>query len=401
VNILITDGETRAALAATRALGRRGHAIFVAGHEKHNISARSKYCKSNFLTPSPLQGKTKYSEIIYDIVTNQKIDFILPLTEQSIYQLNKIRDRMDGRAILACAPAEAMEAVSNKYNLFRLAQSAGVPIPETTFISDPEDFFTRESRITSFPVVVKPAYSKIPVGDRIISTRVSYASDRHELQSLYESNPVLRYPSLIQELIIGPGTGLFTLFDGDCHLALFSHRRLLEKPPSGGVSVISESIAVDPEMALSAEKLLCAVGWKGVAMVEFKKDQRDGKAKLIEINGRFWGSLQLAIASGVNFPVLCLDYYLGKKPASLLSDFLVGQKLKWFLGIMDHLVIRLQRGDDKINLPPGSPSCCEIARELLKGGDSNTSFDVYNSEDLNPFVSEIKAYIKDLFRSKR
>ena len=135
-----------------------------------------------------------------------------------------------------------------------------------------------------------------------------YAENKAILENLYKTKEVLKYPSMIQEKIIGPGTGLFTLYDKNRHLALFSHKRIREKPPSGGVSVVSESVPLDNEMVDAADKLLSAVGWTGVAMVEFKRDVRDGKAKLMEINGRFWGTLQLAVASGVDFPVLLIEY---------------------------------------------------------------------------------------------
>jgi hypothetical protein len=149
-------------------------------------------------------------------------------------------------------------------------------------------------------------------------------------------------------------------------------------------------------MVKSAELLLSAVGWQGVAMVEFKRDVRDGKAKLMEINGRLWGSLQLAVSSGVDFPSLCLDYHMGRKPASILNDYTVGYRLKWFLGILDHLIIRLKKNGRLLNLPPESPTCWQVASELVKCGKPNTSFDVYDPRDLKPFVSEIKAYISDL-----
>jgi len=398
MKILITDGENRSALAVTRSLGRRGYDVFVAGVETANISACSKFCKANFQTPNPMKNGRKYSERIMDIVLKEKIDVVLPVTEQSIYLLNSVRDEFPRDVILACSPSEHMDAVSNKYRLFQMAEKAGIPVPETVYVNGVEDFQDKQSRISIFPVVVKPAFSKILSGDEIISAGVMYAADRCQLEKLYDKKPVLNYPSLVQEMIVGEGTGLFTLFDVDHHLVLFSHRRLLEKPPSGGISVISESIPLDPEMVISAEKLLCAVGWQGVAMVEFKRDRRDERAKLIEINGRFWGSLQLAIAAGVDFPALCLDYYLGKKPASLLADFSLGHRLKWFCGIVDHLAIRLKKGPNMLGLPPDSPTRWQVACELLKTSDAKTSFDVYDLQDLGPFVAEIKGYLTDLFR---
>jgi predicted ATP-grasp superfamily ATP-dependent carboligase len=397
MNILVTDGKSRAALAVTRSLGRKGCNVIVTGAAKGNIAAASRFCQKSYATSSAMGGARKFTEEIASIVAKEKIHAIFPITEQSILQLNKVRDQLPGNPVLACAVSEQMEAVSNKYSLFQMAQSIGVPIPETVFVEGFEDFVAKEPGISDFPAVVKPAFSKIPDGDRLIPATVMYAPDRTELTRLYESKPVLGYPSLIQERIVGEGTGLFTLFDGDRHQVLFAHRRLLEKPPSGGVSVVCESVALDPDMVESAKKLLAAVGWRGVAMVEFKRDIRDRRAKLMEINGRFWGSLQLAISAGVDFPALCLDYWFDRKPAAPLVDYRIGHRLKWFFGILDHLIIRLK---DRSRLGKecfGIPSLWRVARELFAVGDGTTSFDVLDPSDLRPFLAEVMSYGKALF----
>lgn len=400
MNILVTDGENRSALAVTRSLGRMGYNIFVTGREAGNISACSKYCRKTFIAPDPLKERGKYFGAIAEIVMREEIDVIFPMTEQSIYCLSDARERLGKNVILACAPTNMMESISNKYKLFQLAEKLGVAVPETIYVSGADDFPEKRTRISVFPVVVKPALSKIRDGDKIISAGVMYATNQDELSRLYETRPELRYQFLIQEMIVGEGTGLFTLFDRDRHLALFSHRRLLEKPPSGGVSVLSESVHLDDEMVESAGKLLSEVGWEGIAMVEFKRDIRDGKAKLMEINGRFWGSLQLAVSSGVDFPALSLDYYLGRKPASLLNYFTVGQKLKWFFGILDHLIIRIRHGKCSHNSIQGYPACWQVVKDLLKTRDESTSSDVYDPEDVRPFISETKTYLKNIMYSK-
>jgi len=400
MRILVTDGETRSALAVTRSLGRRGCDVFVAGEVTGNISSYSKFCKGSFQTPSAMTNGEKYCERIVDIISEGKIEIVFPITEQSIFQLNSIRDKISQEVILACPSRKDMDAVSNKYRLFQLAEEVDVPIPETTYVKGIEDFFQKESELYSFPVVVKPAYSKINSGDQVIAASVMYACDRDELINLYETKPALRYPSLIQELIVGEGTGLFTLFDADHHLMLFSHRRLLEKPPSGGVSVVSESVPLDPEMVKAAERLLSAVQWRGVAMVEFKRDVRDGRAKLMEINGRFWGSLQLAVSSGVDFPAHCLDYYINNRPTCVIADYGVGYKLKWFFGILDHLIIRI-KNRNSVKIPIEVPTCWQVVGELLNIRETNTSYDVYDSKDMKPFMLEVVSYISGLLRVQR
>jgi len=400
MNILVTDGENRSSLAATRSLGRKGCAVFVAGKKTENISSCSKYCTKAYKTPDPLTDGKLYLQAIAEIVSKECIDVIFPMTEQSVYCLNKSRELLGNKVILACVPPDKMEAISNKFSLFQLAENIGVDIPKTVYVTDADDYLRKREQIAVFPVVVKPSFSKIQDGDKLLSTSVMYASSQSEMNHLYGTKPALRYPSMIQEMITGEGTGLFTLFDHDRHLAIFSHRRILEKPPSGGVSVLSESIALDDEMLEASRKLLSEVQWTGIAMVEFKRDIRDGKAKLMEINGRFWGSLQLAVSSGVDFPALCLDYYLGKNQTLMVSNYTVGHKLKWFYGILDHLIIRMKKRNTFQNLHPEILTIWQVVKELLVSGSTKSSSDVFDATDLKPFVIETKKYLNNIFGSK-
>jgi len=401
MNILVTDGESRSALAVTRSLGRRGYNISVAGGELKNISASSKFCRQAFKTPNPLNDPRGYTKAIIDIAHREHIDILFPITETSIYCLNKVRGQIGNSVIMACASSDKMESVSNKYNLFQMADKLGVAIPETIYVADTADFEKKKKQISAFPVVVKPSYSKIEVVDRIISTKVMYAVSYSELSRLYETKPELKYPSMIQEMIVGKGTGLFTLFDQDRHLALFSHRRILEKPPWGGVSVLSESIPLEDDMVEASRRLLSAVGWQGIAMVEFKRDERNGKAILMEVNGRFWGSLQLAVSSGVDFPSLNLDYHFNRKPTTVLVDYSVGHKLKWNLGILDHLIIRIKSGEQLIDQYAHIPTRWQVVKEILNFKLKNTSFDVCDFKDMRPFLCELYGYLKDVNRKHR
>ncbi|MBT1071827.1 carboxylate--amine ligase [Pelotalea chapellei] len=396
MNVLVTDGENRSALAVTRSLGRNGCTVMVTESVAGSIAACSRYCSYAYQVPNPMEDCDGYVSAIAALVIRENVDVVIPMTEQSVYCLNRNRELLGKNVILACASSDHMDAVSNKFKLFQLASNIGISIPQTLFIDGQDEYHRQKVSITRYPVVVKPAFSKIREGDRIISAGVMYASNAQELDRLYEARPVLRYPSLIQELIVGEGTGLFTLFDHDRHLALFAHRRILEKPPSGGVSVLSESIPLDKQMVEDAEKLLSAVDWTGIAMVEFKRDVRDGKAKLMEINGRFWGSLQLAVSSGINFPVLSLEYHLGRKLEQTCRDYRTGVRLKWLFGMLDHLIIRLKNRGPSAAMPVDIPPVMQVMRDLLVPGGANTAGDVYDFDDLQPFISEAKSYFRNV-----
>ncbi|MCF8026439.1 MAG: ATP-grasp domain-containing protein [Desulfobacteraceae bacterium] len=393
-NVLITDGENRSSLAVVRSLGRKGCRVVVTANRARSLASCSRYCSRGIRVPDPVWSGVAYGAAIKDVVDQEKIDAVFPMTEVSIYLINKIREQFPDAVRLACAGADKMAAVSNKSGLFQLAEKLNVPVPKTLYLSGAEDLPARVREIDQYPVVVKPAFSKIPQGNGFLSGGVEYAASRDELEQLYATSDVLQHPSLIQEKIQGPGTGLFTLFDRDRHLALFSHRRIREKPPSGGVSVISESVPLDAEMVDASRRLLAAVEWRGVAMVEFKRDLRDGRAKLMEINGRFWGSLQLAIVCGVDFPALYLDLVQGEKPVDVVKEYPAGHKLKWFFGTLDHLLIRLKNHHHALNLPPGTPPVWRAVRDFLKIREKNTFFDVIDRKDMGPFLCETADYFK-------
>lgn len=80
------------------------------------------------------------------------------------------------------------------------------------------------------------------------------------------------------------------------------HRRIREVPPSSAAESTYNS-----ELLKLGRKILELLNWHGVAMVEFRRDSATGEFKLIEINPKFWGTLDLAIAAEIDFPHLAVQ----------------------------------------------------------------------------------------------
>ena len=176
--------------------------------------------------------------------------------------------------------------------------------------------------------------------------------------------PAAAFPLLLQERVVGPGVGIFLLIWDGVLRATFAHRRLREKPPSGGVSVYRESIAADPALVERSRQLLAHFGWQGVAMVEYKVDERTGIPVLMEINGRFWGSLQLAVDAGVDFPRLLIDCAEGKPTRRTRRRITVGSRLRWWWGDVDQLLLRLRHSGADLGLPDGVARPPDVARRV-------------------------------------
>ena len=115
---------------------------------------------------------------------------------------------------------------------------------------------------------------------------------------------------LVQGHVPGAGVGVFFLMVNGHPRARFAHRRIHEVPHTGGVSSFRESVRY-PDIEAHALSVLRRIGWNGVAMLEYRREPGTGDFRLLELNARFWGSLHLALAAGVDFPRLLLDAWLG------------------------------------------------------------------------------------------
>jgi predicted ATP-grasp superfamily ATP-dependent carboligase len=221
--------------------------------------------------------------------------------------------------------------------------------------------------------------------------------DEKELHHILSLDIFKIFPFLIQKKVEGPGVGIFLLMKNGEVLADFAHRRIREKPPSGGVSVLCESIKPPKDALHAAVKILKKLDWTGVAMVEFKVDQEENKANLLEVNARFWGSLQLAVTAGVDFPYLLYRMAKGENIEEP-DGYKIGIKSRWELGDLDHLLIRLFKNPAKLNLIPGYPSRMTLLGEFLSDFfRPYVKNEVFQNNDTKPFFHEMKKYIKYFF----
>jgi hypothetical protein len=236
------------------------------------------------------------------------------------------------------------------------------------------------------------------IGDRPQRSFVKFAATPSELAEATAGLPEDFFPLLIQERIIGRGEGVFLLTDGRNIRASFAHARLREYPPSGGASTYRESVEVSPELLSISSRLLQSVGWEGVAMIEFKRSAATGKPYLMEINGRFWGSLQLAIDAGVDFPRLLIDMLL-QRPFVGTPVYLVGMRTRWFWGDVDYLWTRLRRTRRNLQLPADEMGRgrWNVLRDVLRIRRHERLEELQISDPM-PFFFELRSWARRLRR---
>lgn len=397
MNAIVLDGNQRSALAVTRSLAKCGFDITVMAEAIPSLASCSKYCSQAVSYPSPFLDPGGFIQSVRAQTRKIPYSLLMPMSDVTVAETLRQKQTFDN-AIIPFPEYEQYLAASNKSDLFLLARELNVPIPNTIFSTEKAKIQELLEGVGSFgyPVVLKPAFSRIRTGSGWIMTRVQYANGPRELLQLLDMHCFKHSPFIIQERITGSGIGIFLLMDCGKPLAWFAHKRIREKPPSGGVSVLCESTAPNTDAIKSAYRLLSSLKWSGVAMVEFKLDNRDSIPKLIEINARFWGSLELAISAGVDFPCLLSRFALGER-INFSGNYRIGLRSRWELGDLDHLLLRLTRSDPELFLLEGAPSRLRLTHEYF--ADFFRPFvrnEIFKVNDPRPFLFEVKQYLQNI-----
>jgi len=382
MKVLVTDGDNRAALAVTRSLGRLGHEVIVGEKRTPALAQVSRYCRGRVVYPDPVSAPGEFVQWLASAIRDLGIDVLIPISDITTLTITDSRQALGSRCAIPFASADVVARAADKVDVLQTAERVGVGVPRSVVVEDPQVIPDTDF---GYPVVVKPHRSRVKTAEGWKSTAVSYAADRAALGRDLARRPRHEFPVLLQERIVGPGFGVFACYHEGSAVALFSHRRLRERPPWGGVSVLSESVEMCPVARDEATRLLDELGWHGVAMVEFKRDERDGRPKLMEINGRFWGSLQLAIDAGVDFPALLLHSAAGGRFEPQVP-YRVGVRNRWLWGDVDSLLVSLFGGSGAPELERGARWPALRAFATCWGG--NIHYDNPKWGDVKPWVFE-------------
>lgn len=310
-SILITCGHELAALGAARSLGRAGHKVTVA----LPVGVRAAVEGSRYVTaavPSPNPWTHQHDFRRFLLAEAPKHDALLPISEAAIFATAQVCQDL-GTTLLLMPPDHNLHYSLSKYHATAAAQAVGLPTPPTVFLSDPggsgQPLQQREKlRSLGYPLLIKHDNFQTSDG-RYVKGNTTRCTTELQALALLAELAERGAQTIAQTTVPGHGVGVFLLrFNGKIALR-FAHRRLHEVPHTGGVSSLRVSIH-DEQLLQGAERLLSHIGFEGVAMCEFRKPDT-GPPRFLEINGRLWGSLALALHSGVDFPKAWLQLAQG------------------------------------------------------------------------------------------
>jgi protein-tyrosine-phosphatase/predicted ATP-grasp superfamily ATP-dependent carboligase len=327
--VLILGAAPRVAVPIARLLRLRcGVSVDVAAMMRSDQELRSRAIRSFVPLPDFLHEPEAFTKSLVSLIREKQFDMLIPVQDGAVAAIAQNYEILSSLLHVGCPPPQIVERVLNKDFTLKVAEQCDIRVPRTHHVSTAADVEMLGQNLV-FPVVVKPGERK-----GVASFKVRYFTRREELLSFLASN---RYGDLLlQEYCPGVGIGIEMLIHkGEC-MAAFQHRRLKEDPPSGGVAVMAIAEDADSELAEASYRLLRALQWDGVAMVEFRKNPADGKWALMEINGRYWGTTSLPLQAGVEFPVYEWRLAHGQDPR-IPDTYKTGMRWRWSTGYLERL----------------------------------------------------------------
>jgi predicted ATP-grasp superfamily ATP-dependent carboligase len=390
--VLVLDGHSRAAVETVQSLGRAGLEIDVASESLPCAATRSRYAARKLQQPPPLVPDD-FHRWLHHQDRRRNYELIVPTTETSLMSLRLLgeSDSLRRRAVL---PGDrAIDVALDKFKTWQLGRELGVRAPETALLSRGKDL----GLPANYPVVVKSLHSKIAIDGTLRTLAAEIVRDedayRNRIEQWLPFTDVLR-----QEFVFGRGVGAEFLFDRGREVWHFVHERVHEVPLTGGASSYRRSIPPMPALLADAERILTALEWHGVAMVEFRVDPQ-GQHWLIEINPRLWGSLALAIDAGVDFPLglwlLAQGAKMPPQPPYRTNYYTrdLTNDVEWFKAR-----VRADRNDSLSLTKSTFASVVEILRPLA----GRESWDHFDFRDLAPtrvvLTDLVVGQLRQLFR---
>ena len=377
--MLLIAGTHRVVVGIARSLAQHGLIVDIAEFRMQwQQPIRSRAIRRIHRLPHFESDPDEFRNTMLHLVVSEWYDMLIPTTDEALAAVCRLYDDLVGRFYPGCPCPATVRKALDKVVTLRTARECGLRVPLEYRFGSVEELRRGREEIV-FPLVAKPANREADV-----TTHVRYLHTFEELEASYLDGR-LGMGTLLQEYCAGDGIGIeILMWNGRSQMA-FQHHRLRENPPSGGVSVLAEAQKPDPGLLDQSIRLLSALSWQGVAMVEFKVDSVNARSWLMEVNGRYWGSLPLALNAGVPFPycewMMAHGHTLPVPPA-----YSAGAKTVWRFGSLQVLLQTIKQWRQNRR----------SARPLRAGGDflsslfSLTPDAVWNWHDLRGSIQEYK-----------
>ncbi|MFC2154049.1 ATP-grasp domain-containing protein [Candidatus Altiarchaeota archaeon] len=321
-SVLVTNAEICTSLPVARSLGRAGLKVAVACRNHWGSTLYSRHCSQKIFHYHAKKNKERCLRELATAIDKNKFKVFMPIDESILNPVIENRSLFGEDVIIPFSSEEVYEKANDKSQTLKECLKLNIPCPKTWFIDSAEETEEIKDEL-SYPLLIKP---HVGAG----STGLTYVLKQEDLAPLYRHVRSKYGPAMLQEYIPGAKYSTSALYsEKGKPLRFTAQKNLSQYPLTGGPQVMAETIEAN-EMKDYTFKLLSAINWYGVANLEWIIDERDGRPKLMEINQRFWMSLPLSIAAGVDFPYLLYRMAVGDQIEEDLS-YKLGVKSRWLI----------------------------------------------------------------------
>jgi predicted ATP-grasp superfamily ATP-dependent carboligase len=386
LDVLLLDAQNRQALACLRAFARasmRVGAVACAADAAGAPSFRSRWCALQAVAPDFAADANAYVDAVLALLREHPTRMLLPGHDGSIEALRPRRAEIERLTALPLPSEAALDVAVSKARTLTLADALGIATPRSVLVNDLADV-PAALRAVGLPAVVKPVQSWVErdgVGTRISSEPVLTEDDaRGSLAYML----AVGGSAIIQQWLPGRREAVSIFYAAERMWARFAQASHREFPVLGGVSVLSESIPLLPDITNAAERLVRAINLEGCSMVEFRRDAA-GTPVLMEINPRIGGSVRLAIECGVNFPLLVYAWATGE-PLRTVEGYRTGRRLRWLGGDIWNLKCAFDSQGQPDVPPRGKALATFFADFVLRPA----TLDFVDPRDMLPAIVEMR-----------
>jgi D-aspartate ligase len=286
-------------LQTARILAGRGVPVIALAKDVGHFCCRSRVCER---IVSADTGTDRLIETLEELGSGLDGKAVLfPCADVSVLLISKHRERLESAFHVMLPPNDVVELLTHKATFYAYAQEQGLSIPPTVFVRTRADAEAAASTLT-FPVVLKPSL-RTPEWDASTRDKAFKARDASEVLAIYDRVATWTDLLLAQEWVVGPETGLFSCnayFGSDSKpLVTFVARKIRQWPVETGISSLGEECE-NQAVLDETIRLFTGAGYRGLAYLEMKRDERSGRHFIIEPNiGRPTGRSAIAEAGGV------------------------------------------------------------------------------------------------------
>jgi predicted ATP-grasp superfamily ATP-dependent carboligase len=337
MRILIVGADSlfaRNVLAAVRSFGRAGHTVAI-GSPAPGLAARSRWCARWERIPTVSADPAGFRKALVEVTTRGPYDVVFAGGDAEVLALTMWRD--DLQACVPYASHEIVRAALDKYTIMAAATQEGLGLPMT--LGGDADLTALE-----YPAVVKARLHWTPGADEAPNRlQVAVVQSAGEAQRRFDVIRRAGGEPIIQEWLPGSQRAYIGVIDDRGRAIVALEQQASETwPPGAGVWTRARVVPLDPDLATRCEAFLRRLGWYGLAQLQFIVPP-DGVPRLIDVNGRFYASMGLAMAAGADLPMIWLRMATGEsmKPRAPLKT---GMRYQWFEGDIQRALLEGRGG---------------------------------------------------------